>query len=465
MRKYSEHGLNMNDALESILLDVSKSPDIDGGDLEKASELILASALKGLDITRVSIWLLQPDKQSMIAAKLIDKKNDDASVPVLRKSELPSYFKTLLNERIIIANDARNHPATIELSNGYLEETGVYGMLDVPLRHKGEMIGVMCCESRKASRRWTSDEVAFVGVLADIYGRAVSASERERFEALLIRQNEQLESMVEERTHSLSKALDNFKQAQERLIETEKMAALGKLVAGVAHEVNTPLGISVTAVTHCEHRLKKLDQGFSDGSISRKQLHAFINNTFEAYQLLSSNLERAATLIQNFKKTAVDQSSFELVKCELNNYLHALVLSLNPMVKKKKVTISINCDERLVLSTYQGALAQIVTNLVSNTNDHAFTEPDENHQIRIATEQEDNGVRFYFSDNGKGMTTETKKNIFEPFFTTSRQSGGSGLGLSIVYNLVTRKLNGEISVQSTPGEGTEFSFFLPDLPK
>ncbi|WP_322407071.1 GAF domain-containing sensor histidine kinase [Idiomarina sp. PL1-037] len=455
----------MNDALENILLDVSKSPDIDGGDLERASELILTSALKGLDITRVSIWLLQPDKQSMTAAKLIDKEQLNTDVPVLRKSELPSYFQVLMTERTIIVNDARSHPATVELSASYLEQTGVHGMLDVPLRHKGEMIGVMCCESRRPSRHWTSNEVAFVGVLADIYGRAVSASERERFEALLIRQNEQLEGMVEERTESLTKALDNFKQAQERLIETEKMAALGKLVAGVAHEVNTPLGVSVTAVTHCEHRLKKLNQSFTDGSISRKHLQTFIDNTFEAYQLLSSNLERAATLIQNFKKTAVDQSSFELVKCQLNDYLHALVLSLNPMVKKKKVTITIHCSEDIVLNTYQGALAQIVTNLVSNTNDHAFAEPNENHKIDILTAEEENGVHFSFRDNGKGIDSETIKDIFEPFFTTSRQTGGSGLGLSIVYNLVTRKLKGQISVQSTPGEGTEFSFFLPNLPK
>ena len=455
----------MNDALENILLDVSKSPEIDGGDLEKASELILASALEGLDITRVSIWLLQSDKQAMRAAKLIDEKSPNAEVPVLYKNQLPSYFQALESERTIIANDARCHPATIELTNGYLEETGVYGLLDVPLRHKGEMIGVMCSESRRENRTWTPAEVAFVGMLADIYGRAVSAAERERFEALLIQQNEQLESMVEERTQSLTKALDNFKQAQERLIETEKMAALGKLVAGVAHEVNTPLGVSVTAVTHCEHRLKKLNQSFTDGSISRKHLQTFIDNTFEAYQLLSSNLERAATLIQNFKKTAVDQSSFELVKCQLKDYLHALVLSLNPMVKKKKVTITIHCNEDIVLKTYQGALAQIVTNLVSNTNDHAFAEPDENHQIEIIATEEDSGVRFSFRDNGKGMDSETIKDIFEPFFTTSRQTGGSGLGLSIVYNLVTRKLKGQISVQSTPGEGTEFSFFLPNLPK
>ncbi|ASG66387.1 histidine kinase [Idiomarina piscisalsi] len=455
----------MKESLENILLEVSRSPEIDGGNLARASQFILDSALKGLDITRVSIWELQPDKQSMVATALIDTLRKDTETPVLRKAELPSYFDVLETERTIIANDARNNPITAELAPEYLPEYGIYGLLDVPLRHKGEMIGVMCCETRKQNRIWTPDEVAFVGILADIYGRAVSAAEREKFEQLLIRQNEQLESMVEERTESLTKALDNFKQAQERLIETEKMAALGKLVAGVAHEVNTPLGISVTAVTHCEHRLKKLKQAFTEGSISKKQLNQFIDDTFEAYALLNNNLERAATLIQNFKKTAVDQSSFELVECELKNYLHALTLSLKPMVKKKKVSIDIRCDEATTLRTYQGALAQIVTNLISNTNEHAFVEPDEEHRILISAEPERDGVQFVFSDNGKGIDSDTLKDIFEPFFTTSRHNGGSGLGLSIVYNLVTQKLKGEISVQSTPGEGTQFSFYLPNLQK
>ncbi len=455
----------MKGSLENILLEVSRSPEIDGGNLARASQFILDSALKGLDITRVSIWELQPDKQSMIATALIDTQRQDAETPVLRKSELPSYFSALEKERTIIANDARDNPVTAELAPNYFPEYGIYGVLDVPLRHKGEMIGVMCCETRKEHRKWTPDEVAFVGVLADIYGRAVSAAERERFEQLLIRQNEQLESMVEERTQSLTKALDNFKQAQERLIETEKMAALGKLVAGVAHEVNTPLGISVTAVTHCEHRLKKLKQSFTEGSISKKQLNQFIDDTFEAYNLLNNNLERAATLIQNFKKTAVDQSSFELVECKVRDYLYALTLSLKPMVKKKKVSIDICCDESTSLLTYQGAVAQIVTNLISNTDEHAFLEPDDNHCITIAAEPAKDGVQFTFTDNGKGIEPQTLKDIFEPFFTTSRHSGGSGLGLSIVYNLVTQKLKGEIDVQSTPGEGTVFSFYLPNLQK
>lgn len=455
----------MKETLGNILLEVSRSPEIDGGNLARASQFILDSALKGLNITRVSIWQLQPDKQSMIATCLIDTLKQTTETPILRKSELPSYFAALETERTIIANNARDNPITQELAPAYLPEYGVYGLLDVPLRHKGEMIGVMCCESRQDQRIWTSDEVAFVAVLADIYGRAVSAAEREKFEQLLIRQNEQLENMVEERTESLTKALDNFKQAQERLIETEKMAALGKLVAGVAHEVNTPLGISVTAVTHCEHRLKKMKQAFSDGAISKKQLTQFIDDTFEAYELLNNNLERAAALIQNFKKTAVDQSSFELVECELNTYLQALTISLKPMVKKKKVDIDIHCDESTTLRTYQGALAQIVTNLISNTNDHAFSEPNEGHCITITAEQKSDGVQFTFADNGKGIEQAVLKDIFEPFFTTSRHHGGSGLGLSIVFNLVKQKLKGEINVQSTPGEGTVFSFYLPNLEK
>lgn len=453
----------MQEHLENILLDVSKSPDIDGGQLTKATQTILAAAMEGLQITRVGVWLFGNNTRAMHSELLIDQRiNDTSQALTISETDYPAYFNALRKERTIIANDAATHPATHELT-AYMQQFGIHGMLDVPLRHKGVMIGVLCCESRKKERRWVADEVAFAGILADIYGRAVSASERDQFEQMLLRQNEQLEAMVEQRTQSLSEALDNFKQAQERLVETEKMAALGKLVAGVAHEVNTPLGISVTATTHCEHRLKKLQAAFEDGSISRKQLATFINDTFDAYSLLSSNLERAATLIQNFKKTAVDQSSFELVECPLADYLNALVISLKPMVKKKKVSITIEAEADIAVKTYQGALAQIVTNLVSNCHDHAFTEPDDKHHILITIQPHDDGAIIRFKDNGKGMDNHTRKSIFEPFFTTARDSGGSGLGLSIVYNLVTRKLKGQIDVESKPDEGSEFILLIPNL--
>ncbi|TDP39140.1 GAF sensor signal transduction histidine kinase [Idiomarina aquatica] len=453
----------MQERLENILLDVSKSPDIDGGQLDKATRTILSAAMEGLQITRVGVWLFGNNTTAMHSELIFDQHDSDTSQQLsISETDYSDYFAALRKERTIIANDAATHPATHELKI-YMQQFGIFGMLDVPLRHKGEMIGVMCCESRKSERKWTEDEVAFAGILADIYGRAMSASERDQFEQMLLRQNEQLEAIVEQRTQSLREALDNFKQAQERLIETEKMAALGKLVAGVAHEVNTPLGISVTATTHCEHRLKKLKAAFEDGSISRKQLATFIDDTFDAYTLLSSNLERAATLIQNFKKTAVDQSSFELVNCPLADYLNALVISLKPMVKKKKVSIAIESEADIKVKTYQGALAQIITNLVSNCHDHAFTEPDDAHQILITIQPHEDGAVVRFKDNGKGMDNETRKSIFEPFYTTARDTGGSGLGLSIVYNLVTRKLKGQIDVQSTPGEGSEFILLIPNL--
>jgi len=453
----------MQERLENILLAVSRSADIDGGQLDKATETILEAIMDGLQITRVGIWLFKGSTHEMSSQLIIDKNSSDTSQTLkISEDDYPDYFATLRNERTIIANNAKQHPATHELAE-YMTAYGIYGMLDVPLRHKGEMVGVLCCESRKAERKWTEDEVAFAGILADIYGRAMSSAERVKFEQMLLKQNEQLEAIVEQRTKSLQEALDNFKQAQDRLVETEKMAALGKLVAGVAHEVNTPLGIAVTATTHCEHRLKKLRTAFEDGSISRKQLATFINDTFDAYTLLSSNLERAASLIQNFKKTAVDQSSFELVECALADYLNALVISLKPMVKKKKVSISIDADERIKVKTYQGALAQIITNLVSNCHEHAFTEADEKHHISISVEAHEDGAVVRFKDNGKGMETRTLKSIFEPFYTTARDHGGSGLGLSIVYNLVTRKLKGQIDVQSTPGEGSEFILLIPNL--
>lgn len=453
----------MQERLENILLAVSKSADIDGGQLDKATRTILDAVMEGLQITRVGVWLYKQDATCMNSTLILDQQiGAEGSSLSIGEHDYPDYFAAMRRERTIIANDAVNHPATHELAD-YLQQFGIHAMLDVPLRHKGQMVGVMCCESRQTDRRWSEDEIAFVGILADIYGRAMSAAERDRFEQLLIRQNEQLEAIVEQRTHSLREALDNFKQAQERLIETEKMAALGKLVAGVAHEVNTPLGIAVTATTHCEHRLKKLNSAFEEGSISRKQLTSFITDTFDAYTLLASNLERAASLIQNFKKTAVDQSSFELVNCKLAEYLNALVISLKPMVKKKRITIAIDADESVTVKTYQGALAQIITNLVSNCHDHAFDQPDENHHIRIAIEPHEDGTVIRVKDNGKGMDNEVKKNIFEPFYTTARDNGGSGLGLSIVYNLVTRKLKGQIDVQSTPGNGSEFILLIPNL--
>jgi len=454
----------MRKVLEDALLDVSKSPIIDSGDLLEAAEEILAAVTESINVDRASIWLLNKDSSVITCKLLIDRQTAEHEAGlIISQKDFPNYFQALLKDRNIVAPDIESNPATQEFYEPYCKPLDIRAMLDTPLRHKGKMIGILCCEQRSETRLWQQDEITFVGAMADLFGRAMSASERAQYEEKLRQQNEQLEEIVAERTRSLEEALAKFEAAQSRLIETEKMAALGNLVAGVAHEVNTPLGISVTAITHSQHRLQKLKKGIDSGQLSRKAMAEFIDETQQAYDLLSSNLERASKLIQNFKRTAVDQSSFELVECDIGGYLDALMYSLRPLLKKSNASMHIDCPERVSLYTYQGALAQIITNLVSNSCHHAFNAEQPDNRIEISAQSTSAGVTLAFRDNGKGMPKDVRKQIFDPFYTTARHSGGSGLGLYIVYNLVTQKLKGEVNVDTAPNKGALFELHLPHL--
>lgn len=454
----------MRKDLENILLEVSKSPIIDSGELQSATEVILEAVIEGLQVDRASVWVLSSDSMAITCELLIDQRTRESSTGlVITQRDFPSYFEALLDDRAIVANDVYTHTDTAEFGEPYCRPLNIHAMLDAPLRHKGAMVGIICCEHCGQARLWQADEVTFASAMADLYGRALSAAERARFQQQLQQQNDKLEQIVAERTQSLEKALANFEYAQERLIETEKMAALGKLVAGVAHEVNTPLGIAVTAISHSQHQLDKLRERINEGNLSRKGMASFLDETQQAYDLLNSNIERAALLIQNFKRTAVDQSSFELVDCYICNYLEALMFSLRPLIKEQQVDVVIDCNEDIFIKTYQGAIAQIVTNLLSNSCTHAFTTPEASNTITISGYKTDTGITLTFTDNGLGMDKNTRKQIFDPFYTTARHNGGSGLGLYIVYNLVTQKLNGSISVTTAPQQGTQFTLHLPDL--
>ncbi|MEX1221343.1 MAG: GAF domain-containing sensor histidine kinase [Idiomarina sp.] len=454
----------MRKGLENILLEVSKSPVIDSGELQAAIEVILTAVLEGLQVDRASVWVLSNDSMAITCELLIDKRTGKSSSGlVITQREFPNYFEALLGDRAIVAHDVYSHPDTAEFGEPYCRPLNIQAMLDAPLRHRGDMVGILCCEHVGNNRLWQTDEVTFACAMADLYGRVLSATERARFQHQLQQQNDKLEQLVAERTESLEKALANFEYAQERLIETEKMAALGKLVAGVAHEVNTPLGIAVTAISHSQHQLNKLKARLDAGSLSRKGMASFMNETQQAYDLLNSNIERAALLIQNFKRTAVDQSSFELVDCYICDYLKTLMFSLRPLIKEQQVNVVIDCNEDIFIKTYQGAIAQIITNLLSNSCTHAFTDPEASNTITITGTETDTGIMLTFADNGSGMDRITRKQIFDPFYTTARHNGGSGLGLYIVYNLVTQKLKGSISVTTAPQQGTEFTLHLPDL--
>lgn len=292
---------------------------------------------------------------------------------------------------------------------------------------------------------------------------------RRQAEAELAAARDLLEVEVDQRTaelvaanDTLKNTLTTLKDAQNQLVESEKMAALGGLVSGVAHEINTPLGVSITAASSLEEEARLIGRDYNDRKVSQSRFEKFIETATQNSGILMANLERAAGLVRSFKQVAVDQSADIIRRIDLKSYLNTTVDSLSPELKSGRHSIEVDCPDNLVIETYPGIIAQIVTNFVMNSLRHGFGENRSSGQIRIRVAQRENGIELYYADDGRGMRKEVLKRAFDPFFTTARKQGGTGLGLSIVYNLVTHKLGGTIDCRSAPGEGVHFTLFIPD---
>jgi signal transduction histidine kinase len=250
--------------------------------------------------------------------------------------------------------------------------------------------------------------------------------------------------------------------AQAEALRNEKLASLGRLVVGVAHEINTPLGIALTAASFLEEQTHDFVRLFSANQVRRSDLDNFLKTVDEGSASLLSNLRRAADQVKSFKLVAVDQSSEAKRKFNIRSYIDEILLSLRPQLKKTNHIISISCQENLVIHSFPGAFSQIITNLVINSLVHGF-EGQGGGRIDIIVKCDGRELILRYSDNGKGMRDEDAKKIFEPFFTTKRGQGGSGLGMHVVYNLATQTLGGQIDCQTAPAEGMNITIRLPCL--
>ncbi len=278
---------------------------------------------------------------------------------------------------------------------------------------------------------------------------------------VLTQESRQLaEAQLQEKAQQLEQTLQNLKQAETQLIQTEKMAALGGLVAGIAHEINTPIGIGVTAASLLVEKTAAFSELLETGTLKRSELGKFLDIAQKSAQMTLTNLNRAAELIQSFKRVAVDQSSESRRVFNLVVYLEEVLLQLSPKLQATSHQVEVKGDRTLTLNSYPGAFSQIVTNLVMNSLLHAY-EPEASGHMTLSFSQTQNALRFEYADDGCGIPPEHLSKIFEPFFTTKRGQGGSGLGLHIVYNLVTQKLGGTIRCQSQLGAGTKFAIELP----
>ncbi|GAA4253031.1 PAS domain S-box protein [Azospirillum formosense] len=270
---------------------------------------------------------------------------------------------------------------------------------------------------------------------------------------------------AEERAHAAreeaERALRDLKEAQAHLIQSEKMAALGSLVAGVAHEINTPIGIALTGASLVAERTRLIRRDFEAGTLRKPDFADFLDMAGEAAQLMLLNIDRAAQLIQSFKQIAVDQASEERRVFDLRDYIDEVLRSLGVRIKRAAHGVEVDCPADLLIDGYPGALSQVLTNLVMNSIIHGYA-PGQHGTLCVAARRVGaDEVELVYADDGRGIPLELHDKVFEPFFTTSRGTGGSGLGLNIVYNIATRRLRGRIALDSAPGRGTTFTLRFP----
>lgn len=278
--------------------------------------------------------------------------------------------------------------------------------------------------------------------------------------------NRALEERVNERTNDLYQAnqelevaLENLKMTQDQLIESEKLASLGELVSGLAHEINTPLGIILTIITYLQDSTRQVKASYDHGLLKKSDFESYINAHVDSEHLIYDNVSKAIELISSFKLISAEQRNIEKRKVDIKEFIESIVRSIDPKLKKSNIKINIHADEEIEMMTIPIALYQIIVNLLMNVKVHAYD--DEGGIIDLFINKNKHYLELIIQDYGHGIEEQNIKKIFDPFFTTRRGEGGTGLGLNIVYNTVKQNLNGEIKCYSELNVGSQFVVHLP----
>src|SRR5882757_370784 len=351
--------------------------------------------------------------------------------------------------------DAIGHTTTNLMSRYGAEKTDEH---DKRVLEAGRELGFYEEEYKDSAgnmRQWLVNKLPLLdadGEIENIVTVALDIGERKRGEQEMRKAKDAAEA-----------ALRNLRETQNSLIEAEKLAALGRLVAGVAHEVNNPVGISLTVASSLERKTAMFSAEVGRGDLKRSSLNEFLETSRDAASQLVANLNRAAELIQSFKQVAADRNYSDQRAFDLADLTEQVVMSLRPGLRKHNLTLNVDCQPNLTMNSYPGPYGQVLTNLFLNSVAHAFPNGRSGTvDIKVRESGKDN-VEILFSDDGCGMTLDVRRRAFDPFFTTRRDQGGTGLGLHIVYSIVTNRLGGRLDLDSEPGGGTRIQMILPRI--
>jgi signal transduction histidine kinase len=292
--------------------------------------------------------------------------------------------------------------------------------------------------------------------VANAIDTVVNSQQRKESQLKMAKQHR----LLEQKNLDLNRVIEQLKATQDELIQKEKMASLGGLVAGIAHEINTPLGICVTGVSHLQEEYKIIKQSVENETLTETKLKNFFEDIEEVLTILATNTNRGASLVNSFKQVAVDQSSNEVRNINVLEYMDEILLSLRPVLKRTNIAIDVECESTLSVTVDAGAISQIFSNLILNSVNHGF-EQGEKGKVLIEIYQKNSSIIIRYRDDGIGIDDEALKLLFEPFYTTKRGEGGSGLGTHLVYNLVTSSLKGKITVKSQRGKGLAYLIKFP----
>ncbi|MEW6025167.1 MAG: GAF domain-containing sensor histidine kinase [Pseudomonadota bacterium] len=399
------------------------------------------------------IGLYHPETQDFSIPYFVDQK--DAEAPVKRFPYGKAMCSYLLQSKQAQLHDAGSFARLV--ASGQVKEplgnVDIASWMGAPMLVHDKPHGVLIVQSYDPAVVYTKADLDLLAFMASHVAVAIARMQADR----KLRATKEL---LEEQNAALNTALTQLQQAQGELVRQEKLASLGGLVAGVAHEINTPLGICVTATSHLVEELRLTREELANGEMTEDSLGNFFDIVDQSLRIMTTNTQRAAALVRSFKQVAVDQSSGDIRSFNMRNYLNEVLLSLQPKLKGRPVKVEVDCPHDMVLDSYPGAVSQIVTNMVVNSLVHGF-EREQAGKIDIRAALEDETVTLTYADDGAGMDKESLDKLFDPFFTTKRGSGGSGLGAHILFNLVTGALGGTVHVDSAPGQGLRYELRFP----